>query len=149
MSESEVVVMLGRLDAGLLSTTTERHAVRETSRQAELLAAVLPGTKDSIDPRLRQGTWAVPATRPMEPSFRQGSFQKPSVLSAQAAGSDSPPGPRSKIFTLFLEGFCGPACLRPRYINSLRRGFFGNVKKVCSEDHIEYVGWGFLRDPLF
>ena len=34
-------------------------------------------------------TWAVPATRPMETSFRQKSFQKPSVLSTQAAGSDS------------------------------------------------------------
>ena len=50
-------------------------------------------------------TWAVPATRPMEPSFRQKSFQKPSILSAQAAGSASPPGPRSKNFTLFLEWF--------------------------------------------
>ena len=48
-------------------------------------------------------TWAVPATRPMKPSLRAKSFQKPSILSAQAAGSGSPPGPHPKHFTLFLE----------------------------------------------
>ena len=50
----------------------------------------------------RQGTWAVPATCPMETPFREKSFQKASVLSAQAAGSDSPPGPRSKKHLKFL-----------------------------------------------
>ena len=53
-------------------------------------------------------TWAVPATRPMEASFRQTSLQKPSVLSAQAAGSDSPPGSR---FHFFFGRIPGPACM--------------------------------------
>ena len=60
----------------------------------------------------RQGTWAVPAIRPMEPSFRPKSFQKPSNLSAQAAGSGSPPGPRAKKVTFFLEGFSDPRVYR-------------------------------------
>ena len=50
-------------------------------------------------------TWAVPATCPMETSFRQESFQKPSVLSAQAAGSDFLPGPRSKKHHNFSKVF--------------------------------------------
>ena len=53
-----------------------------------------------------------PATRPMETSFRQKSFQRPSVLSAQAVGRDSHPGPRSKKNTLFLEGFWDPRVYR-------------------------------------
>ena len=55
----------------------------------------------------------------MEPSFRQKSFQKPSILSAQAAGSGSPPGPRSKNFTLFSEAFSDPRVYRsPMYLCS-------------------------------
>ena len=57
-------------------------------------------------------TWAVPATRPMEPSLRTKSCQKPSILSAQAAGSGSPPRPRSSFFALFLEAFSDPRVYR-------------------------------------
>ena len=57
-------------------------------------------------------TWAVPATRPMEPSLRTKSCQKPSSLSAQAAGSGSPPRPRSSFFALFLEAFSDPRVYR-------------------------------------
>ena len=49
-------------------------------------------------------TWAVPATHPMETSFWAESFQKLSILSAQAAGSGSPPGPRSKNLHFFWKG---------------------------------------------
>ena len=54
-------------------------------------------------------TWAVLATRPMETSFRQECFQEPSVLSAQAAGSEFPPGPRSQKIQFFSK-VLGLAC---------------------------------------
>ena len=60
-----------------------------------------------------------------------------------------PSGTPFQKFYTFFGRFFGPACLRPRYVKSLRRGFFCNVKKVCSKDPIRYVGWGFLGDPLF
>ena len=93
-------------------------------------------------------TWAVPATRPMEPSFRVISFQKTSILSAQAAGSGSPPGPRSIFFSFFLEAFSDPRVYRYPNTPLLRSVFFCSVEKVCSKARIGYVGWGLRRDPL-
>ena len=80
----------------------------------------------------RQGTWAVPATRPMETSFRQESFQKLSVLSAQAAGSEFPAGPCANENAPFSVCVLDALRIRNRYANSLRSGFFCNVAKVCA-----------------
>ena len=80
----------------------------------------------------RQGTWAVPATRPMETSFRQESFQKLSALSAQAAGSEFPAGPRANKNASFSVGVLDALRIRNRYANSLRSGFSCNVAKVCA-----------------
>ena len=92
-------------------------------------------------------TWAVPATRPMEPSLRTKSCQKPSILSAQAAGSGSPPRPRSSFFALFLEAFSDPRVYRyPMHLCS-EAAFFCSVNKVCSKAPIRYVAWGLLKDP--
>ena len=90
----------------------------------------------------RQGTWAVPATRPMETSFRQESFQKPSVLSAQAAGSDSPLGPRSKRNTKNLRWFLGPHVYGFHIRARSGVAFSCNVKKMCTQDpnvRISYI----------
>ena len=64
-----------------------------------------------------------------EPSFRQKSFQKPSILSGQAARSGSPPGPRSKNFTLFLERFSDARVYR--FLRQTHSGaaFFATSKK--------------------
>ena len=57
-------------------------------------------------------------------------------------------GPPSECFCTFFGRFFGRACYRRRYVKSLRRGFFCNVKKVCPKAPLGYVGWGLLRDPL-
>ena len=84
-------------------------------------------------------TWAVPATRPMETSLRQESFQKPSVLSAQAAGSGSPLGPRSKKMYFFRKVF-GTRLFKHKICKIAQEMIFCNVKKVCSKDPKGHVG---------
>ena len=94
-------------------------------------------------------TWAVPATRPMEPSLRTKSCQKPSILSAQAAGSGSPPRPRSSFFALFLEAFSDPRVHRyPAHLCS-EVYFFCSVKKMCSKALIRYAAWGLPQGSTF
>ena len=55
--------------------------------------------------------------------------------------------PFQNFYTFFGRVFA-PARVQISYANSLRSGFFCNVKKVSTKDPIEYVGWGLLRDPL-
>ena len=83
-------------------TFIHQYQYRYTNTEGYDYASIMCGDLYALTTS-KVSTWAVPATRPMEPSFRQGSFQKPSVLSAQAAGSDSPPGPRSKENVFFLK----------------------------------------------
>ena len=94
-------------------------------------------------------TWAVPATRPMEPSLRTKSCQKPSILSAQAAGSGSPPRPRSSFFALFLEAFSDPRVYRyPSHLCS-EVFFFAASTKMCSKAPIGYAAWGLPQGSTF
>ena len=56
--------------------------------------------------------------------------------------------PVPKIY-FFFRRFFGRACLRPRYVKSLRSGFFCNVKQVRSKDLIGYAAWGLPQGPAF
>ena len=94
-------------------------------------------------------TWAVPATRPMEPSLRTKSCQKPSILSAQAAGSGSPPRPRSSVFCTFFGSVFGPARVQISSTLVLRSGFFAASKKMCSKALIGYAAWGLPQGSTF
>ena len=83
-----------------------------------------------------------------------GDFLPTGILS-KAIGFERPGGrewlPSGTPFQnkyIFFGRFLGPACLSTRHVKSLRRGFFCNVKTMCSKDPIRYVGWGLLRDPL-
>ena len=60
-----------------------------------------------------------------------------------------PSGTPFQKFYTFFGRFFGRACLRPRYVKSLRSGFFGNVKKVRSKGHIGYAAWGLPQGPAF
>ena len=60
-----------------------------------------------------------------------------------------PSGTPFQKFYTFFGRFFGRACLRPRYVKSLRSGFFCNVKKVCSKGHIGYAAWGLPQGPAF
>ena len=77
-------------------TFIHQYQYRNTNTEGYDVASIMYGDFYTLTTS-KVSTWAVPATRPMETSFRQESFQKPSVLSAQAAGSEFPPGPRSKM----------------------------------------------------
>ena len=58
-------------------------------------------------------------------------------------------GPPNEFFGTFFGRVFGRACLRPRYVKSLRSGFFCNVKKVRSKDLIGYAAWGLPQGPAF
>ena len=88
-------------------TFIHQYQYRYTNTEGYDYASIMCGDLYALT-RSKVSTWAVPATHPMEASFRAQSFSKPSILSAQAAGSGSPPRSRSKNFTLFLEGFSDP-----------------------------------------
>ena len=107
-----------------------RHTNTEGYDYASIMCGDLYGLTTS-----KVSTWAVPATRPMETSFRQESFQKTSVLSAQAAGSGSPPRPRSSFFALFLEAFSDPRVYRyPAHLCS-EVAFFAASKNVFKSSY--------------
>ena len=93
-------------------------------------------------------TWAVLATCPMESSFQQGSFQKPSVLSAQAARSGSSRDPVPKILYFFRKRFRTRACTDLQ-CTFAQKCFFLQRKKVCSKDRIGYAAWGLPQGPAF
>ena len=90
----------------------------------------------------------VPATRPLEPSFRQKSFQKPSILSGQAARSGSPPGPRSKKNTLFWKGFRARACTDLLGKRTQERLFLQRNKSEYKSSH-RVRGMGPPQGPAF
>ena len=56
--------------------------------------------------------------------------------------------PFQKFYTFFGR-FFGRACLRPRYVKSLRSGVFCNVKKVRSKGPIGYAAWGLPQGSTF
>ena len=58
-------------------------------------------------------------------------------------------GPPNEFFCTFFGSVFGRACIRPRYVKSLRSGFFGNVKKVRSKGPIRYAAWGLPQGPAF
>ena len=60
-----------------------------------------------------------------------------------------PSGTPFQKFYTFFGRFFGRACLRPRYVKSLRSGFFCNVKKVRSKGPIGYAAWGLPQGPAF
>merc|ERR1712159_712933 len=84
-----------------------------------------------------------------------GAF-RPAKIISKAIDFERPGGrewlpsgtPFQKFYTFFGR-FFGRACLRPRYVKSLRSGFFCNVKKVCSKGHIGYAAWGLPQGPAF
>ena len=91
---------------------------------------------------------SVPATRPGDFLPRQIllktiDFERPGGREWLPSGT-----PFQKFYTFFGR-FFGRACLRPRYVKSLRSGFFCNVKKVCSKGHIGYAAWGLPQGPAF
>ena len=58
-------------------------------------------------------------------------------------------GPPNEFFCTFFGSVFGRACIRPRYVKSLRSGFFCNVKKVRSKGPIGYAAWGLPQGPAF
>ena len=90
------------------------------------------------------------------PGHTSGGAFLPAKILSKAIDFERPGGrewlpsgtPFQKFYTFFGR-FFGRACLRPRYVKSLRSGFFGNVKKVCSKGHIGYAAWGLPQGPAF
>ena len=92
-------------------TFIHQYQYRHTNTEGYDCASIMCGDLYALTIS-KVSTWAVPATRLMETSFRQESFQKPSVFSAQMAGCGPPLGHRSKKTTIFLEGFSDPRVYR-------------------------------------
>ena len=84
--------------------------------------------------------WSLPSGKNPFKSHRFWAPRRPGVAPLR--------DPVPKILHFFGR-FFGPACLRPRYVKSLRSGFFGNVKKVRSKGHIGYAAWGLPQGPAF
>ena len=58
-------------------------------------------------------------------------------------------GPPNEFFCTFFGSVFGRACIRPRYVKSLRSRFFCNVEKVRSKAVIGYAAWGLPQGPAF
>ena len=87
-------------------------------------------------------TWAVPATRPMEPSLRTESCQKPLILSAQAAGSGSPPGPVRVFLHFFWKRFRTRACTDIQHPCAQKCFFFLQRQKNVVKSSYRVRGMG-------
>ena len=58
-------------------------------------------------------------------------------------------GPPNEFFCTFFGSVFGRACIRPRYVKSIRSGCFCNVKKMRSKALIGYAAWGLPQGPAF
>ena len=128
-------------------TFIHQYQYRYTNTEGYDYASIMCGDLYALTTS-KVSTWAVPATRPMEPSFRAKSFEKPSILSAQAAGSGSPPGPRSKNFTLFLEWFSDARVYR-NHIQTHSGAVFLQCKKSEYKRSYRVRGMGPPQGPAF
>ena len=126
---------------------THQYQYRHTNTEGYDYASIMRGDLYALTIS-KVSTWAVPATRLMETVFRAKSFEKPLILSAQAAGSDCPPGPLSKILHFFGRVF-GRAHVHITCTNSLRSGFFGNAKKSEHQRSYGVRGMGPPQGPAF
>ena len=109
-------------------TFIHQYQYRYTNTEGYDDASIMCGDSYTLTTS-KVSTWAVPATRLMETSFRQESFQKLSVLSAQAAGSEFSAGPCANKNAPFSVGVLDALCIRNRFANSLRSGFFATSQK--------------------